>query len=39
LYLDCIKVYLDFNHNYNLVLLGQKKKKCFKLSESVNQSV
>jgi len=24
LYFDCIKVYLDFNQNYNLVLTKQK---------------
>jgi len=27
LYLDCIKVYLDFNYNYNLVLTEKKNKK------------
>jgi len=26
LYLDCIEMYLYFNHNYNLVCLGLKKK-------------
>jgi len=27
LYLDCIKIYLDFNYNYNLVLIEKNKKK------------
>jgi len=27
LYLDCIKIYLDFNYDYNLVLTHKKNKK------------
>jgi len=27
LYLDCIKIYLDFNYNYNLVLTEKINKK------------
>jgi len=26
--LDCIQVYLDFNQNYNLVLIEKNKKNC-----------
>jgi len=29
LYLDCIKVYLDFNYNYILVLTEKKIKKLY----------
>jgi len=29
LYLDYIEVYLDFNHNYNLILTEKKIKKLY----------
>jgi len=39
-YLDCIKVYLDFNYNFTLVLTEKNKKIVFFLiSKPVNQPI
>jgi len=35
LYLDYIKIYLDFNYNYNLVLTEKSKKIVFFVSQFV----
>ena len=37
LYMDCIEVYLYFNHNYNLVFSGLEEKSCIFLIKWVTE--